>query len=200
MAFKPSQKRSREEQSTEINITPIMNLMVVLIPLLLSASKFTELALLEYLPPAEGAPVEAGAAPSEESDANTEKINLLLNLVETGIQVSIFQSVEEGPNFYEIPVIASGDYNWETLKDSLWSIKQTHVGEPTGIDTVVVEATGKSTEIATYRVLDGEEVSITAVASTTFQTVIKVMDACRYITIGNEQKTLFPLTILKQFQ
>ena len=125
MAFKPSQKRSRAEGDTEINITPIMNLMVVLIPLLLSASKFTELALLEYLPPAEGAPVEAGAAPSEGDGKKTENINLLLNLVETGIQVSIFQSVEEGPNFYEIPILLSGEYNWMTLKDSLWSIKQT---------------------------------------------------------------------------
>ncbi len=201
MAFKPSQKRSRDEDDTELNITPIMNLMVVLIPLLLSASKFTELALLEYLPPAEAAPAEsAGAPPSESGGDKIDKISLLLNLVDTGVQVSIFESVEEGPNFYEIPRIANGAYDWDTLKDSLWSIKQTHVGEPIGTEDVTNELTGEVTQISKYRVIDGEEASITAVATTTFQTVIKVMDACRYKTVENEQKTLFPLTVLKQFQ
>lgn len=201
MAFKPSQKRSRQEQDTEINITPIMNLMVVLIPLLLSASKFTELALLEYLPPAEAATAESADAPPSESGSNKiDKISLLLNLIETGIQVSIFQSVEEGPNFYEIARLGSGDYDWVTLKDSLWSIKQTHVGEPIGTENVTDETTGEIRQISKYRVIDGEEASITAVATTTFQTVIMVMDACRYKTVGNEQKALFPYTLLKQFQ
>lgn len=201
MAFRPSDKRTNEDQDTEINITPIMNLMVVLIPLLLSASKFTELALLEYLPPAEAVAAEtAGAPPSEGEGDKIEKINLLLNLVESGIQVSIFESVEEGPNFYEIPRLSSGNYNWSTLKDSLWSIKQTHVGEPIGTEDVTNELTGEITQISKYRVIDGEEASITAVSSTTFQTIIKVMDTCRYKTVGNVQKPLFPFTILKQFQ
>jgi len=201
VAFRPSSKRTRGAESTELNITPIMNLMVVLIPLLLSASKFTELALLEYLPPAEAAPAEsAGAPPSEGGSSKIEKISLLLNLVDTGIQVSIFESIVEGPNFYVIPRFADGSYNFDTLKDSLWSIKQTHVGEPIGTEDVTNELTGEITQIAKYRVIDGEEASITAVATTTFQTIIKVMDACRYKTIGNDQKPLFPYTLLKQFQ
>lgn len=52
MAFKPSDKKKRAPESIEPNITPIMNLMVVLIPMLLSAARLTELSLLEYLPPA----------------------------------------------------------------------------------------------------------------------------------------------------
>jgi len=83
VAFKPSDKRKREEEDLDLNITPIMNLMVVLIPLLLSAAKFTQLALLEYLPPAEAASSES-APPGETKGGAGEEIslNLLVNLAE----------------------------------------------------------------------------------------------------------------------
>ncbi len=200
MAYKPSDKRKREEENLDVNITPIMNLMVVLIPLLLSAAKFTQLALLEYLPPTEAAAAE-NTPPGENKGIGSEELNLnlLVNLTETGIQVSIYQTVQLGPNFYEIP-LENGLYNWAALKDSLWSIKQREVGAPIGTETVPDERTGEMQEKPKYRVKDGEEVSITAVGTTPFQTIIQLMDACRTYKVNDELYTLFPITLLKQFQ
>lgn len=201
MAFKPSDKRRREEESIEPNITPIMNLMVVLIPMLLSAAQLTELSLLEYLPPAEATVSEDSGAPSEDTgDGQIDKLNLLLNLVESGIQVSVYQSVDVGPHFYEIPLLPNGTYNWNALKDSLTSIKLGEVGDPIGSEMVQDERTGEMKEIPKFRVKDGEEVSITASGSTPFQTIVKTMDTCKYYVQGQEQKPLFPITLLKQFQ
>jgi len=86
------------------------------------------------------------------------------------------------------------------LKDSLWSIKQREVGEPIGTETVQDEVTGEMKEKPKYRVKDGEEVSITAVGITPFQTIIQLMDACRTYEVKGELRTLFPITLLKQFQ
>ncbi|KAA3661619.1 MAG: hypothetical protein DWQ10_04175 [Calditrichaeota bacterium] len=66
MAYKPSQRRSIETLPTEPNLTPIMNLMVVLIPLLLSSAEFVKLGAIELnLPPVVGPLVEPGALPVE---------------------------------------------------------------------------------------------------------------------------------------
>ena len=114
MAFKPSERRRREESDTELNITPIMNLMVCLIPLLLSAAKLNDMALLQYLPPA--ASEEGGGGGSEdqnEQDAEKEKtLNLLVNVVEEAFQVSLYNKVEAGPHFYEIPKLPDGTYDY----------------------------------------------------------------------------------------
>jgi len=202
VAFKPSSRRRREDEELELDIRPIMNLMVVLIPLLLSAAQLTELSLLEYLPPAEAAAAEDAGAPSEEpgKSGKVEKLNLLLNLAETGIQISMYQTVEEGPYFYEIPLLLEGSYDWKTMQDSLWSIKMNQVGEPIGSESVMDERTGEMKEIPKFKFKDGEEVSITAQGTTPFQTIINAMDGCKSYKVGNKIKPMFPITLLKQFQ
>lgn len=187
-------------EDEEPNITPIMNLMVCLIPLLLSVGMRSELALLEYLPPAEATAAEGVGAPPDEGGAGKiEKLNLLINLAETGVQVSIYEKVV-GEYFYEIPLLPDGSYDWSTVKDSLWAIKQREVGEPIGSETVTDEVSGEMKEIPKYRLVDGEEVSITATGGTQFQKIINAMDACRFYDVGNERMTMFPITMLKQFQ
>ena len=53
MAYKPSLRRLIEVEDMDLDIKPVMNLMVVLIPLLLAGSEFTKLAIKELnLPPA----------------------------------------------------------------------------------------------------------------------------------------------------
>lgn len=210
MAFKPSMKRRHPPGEVALDMTPIMNLMVCLIPILLSAAKFTELALLEYLPPAETTAAAESGAPPEESAGSAEeaKLNLLVNLAETGVQVSMFQTVEPGPYFYEIPKSASGDYDFNTLHDSLIAVKENIVGQPIGKKTIFVELDSTYREVDAYKYADATEVSITALGSTTFQTVIRLMDVCqKYVreevvngNLTRVEKELFPNTILKQFQ
>ncbi len=211
MAFKPSLKRTQPLADTRMNITPIMNLMVVLIPMLLAGAKFTELALLEYLPPAEtGGAADLGVTPSEGStDMSQEKeLNLLVNILHTGVQVSIFQSTEPGPNFFEIPLGPDGNYDWKALNDTLRYIKESIVGAPIGKKRVFVESDSTWQEVDAYQYVDASEVSITALGDIRFQTIVRAMDSCqKYRThkLVNGQtriieKELFPLTVFSQFQ
>jgi len=202
----PSLRRTKPEGTTELNLTPIMNLMVVLIPLLLSVAEFTKLALLEYMPPAEAAEDANGGGDNDDKDSGNDEeketyLRLLINLTAGNIiQVSMYGKLEEGEHFYEIPAIPEGYYNLSALGDSLYSIKVHEVGEPTGKDSIMNEETILWEVFNTYKVKDGREVSITALGTIPFQTIINVMDVCRYKEIEYEKKELFPLTLLKQFQ
>lgn len=201
MAFKPSDKKKVETESTELNLLPVMNLIIVLIPLLLSVAKLSSMAMLEYLPPAEAAEAaEAGAPPSEGSGGNETTLNLLVNIAETGLQVSMYNKVEPGPHFFEIPIKGDGSYDFEALNSRLWQVKQSEVGSKLGVDSVMNEMTGKMESFPVYRVKDGREVSITAISKTPFQVVISAMDACRKYESDGKAEELFPVALLKQFQ
>ncbi len=53
MAYKPSMRRSGVTADIELDIKPVMNLMVVLIPLLLAGVEMVKLSIIEIdLPPA----------------------------------------------------------------------------------------------------------------------------------------------------
>ena len=54
MAFKPSARRLSQSLEMDLDIRPVMNLMVVLIPLLLAGTVLVELSIIEInLPPAQ---------------------------------------------------------------------------------------------------------------------------------------------------
>ena len=66
MAYRPSFRRSSSQEDVETNLTPVMNLMVVLIPLLLSSAQFIKIGVIDLnLPPAVGAQGAAVEAPKE---------------------------------------------------------------------------------------------------------------------------------------
>ncbi|MFC2150293.1 biopolymer transporter ExbD [Calditrichota bacterium] len=203
--FKPSERRKGEQGDPELNLTPIMNLMVCLIPLLLSVAQLTELALLEYMPPAESAPDEGGGGSDDENNTPDEdqpkNLSLLVNFTDSSkLQVSMYGKVKEGEHFYEILPVQPGQYNLAALEDSLWSIKQREVGESTGLDSIQDLRTGAWETFPKFRVKDGREVSITAKGEVPFQTVVNVMDLCRYREVDGRKEELFPITLLKQFQ
>jgi hypothetical protein len=199
----PSKRREGGEKPPEPDLTPIMSLMVVLIPVLLQVAQLSDIALLEYKPPAEAADNSGGGGDDDE-DENTDeekkiKLDLLVNLHENGvIQVSMYNKLDVGEHFYEIPD-ADGNFNFRALNDSLYNIKTREVGEPTGIDSVLNEETQAYESFKKYRVEDGRQVKITALGKTTFQSIVDVMDVCRF-KLGDESKELFPLTELRQFQ
>ena len=202
MAFKPSKRRSRQEEDADLNILPVMNLVMVLIPLLLSVAQLSEIALLEYLPPAEAAEApEAGAAPSEEPGKAGEeaRLSLVINLADSSIQISMYNKVQPGPYFYEIPQLEDHTYDWETLKDSLWSIKEREVGPQLGIDSTQNES-DQWEYYPTFKVKDGREVSITAKGETPFQLIVNTMDVCQYYKVEEEKREMFPVAVLKQFE
>ena len=110
MAYKPSMRRSGESVDIELDIKPVMNLMVVLIPLLLAGVEMVKLSIVEIdLPPA-----SAGAGQGENQNnpekEKEKKLGLKIAITSDGISLATASAVMtgeqgEGPT---IPVQADG--------------------------------------------------------------------------------------------
>ena len=164
MAYKPSFRRSRENENTEPNMTPIMNLMVVLIPLLLSSAHLIKISVIELnLPPAAGAQMDK---PKE----TQLKLDLAVTITDKGFYISSSSAVllkkKDGPS---IPKV-NGEYDYDLLAKTLYSIKKKAAGRFKDINAIVIQAEPK----------------------VNYQTLVSTMDASRSIKVDNNRVLLFP--------
>ena len=98
----------------DVNIIPIMNIFLILIPFLLLFTAFIKLAVLEISLPSLG----KGAKPQQEQ--NKELVLIILAIKETGFQV-------KSPGFKFEPVNKNGnEYNYQVLAKQLKEIKDKH--------------------------------------------------------------------------
>ena len=172
MAYKPSMRRLIEVEDMALDIKPVMNLMVVLIPLLLAGSEFTKLAIKELnLPPAKN----GGGGGGEEETPEEEKKLLGLKVIITdqgfsiANEVMVIQGAEEGkPTF---PRLADGSYDFDGLVNKLIEIKEKVDGKGFTDDKMAV---------------------ITAEGQVEYQILIKVMDQIETYEKDEEIKELFP--------
>ena len=126
MAYKPSARRSGESLELELDIKPVMNLMVVLIPLLLAGVEMVKLSIVEIdLPPA-----SAGAGKgSDEKNPEKEKekkLGLKVAITTDGISLATASAVlsGEGGEGPTVPVTATGDQDYEMLLEKLVELKK----------------------------------------------------------------------------
>ncbi len=165
MAYRPSYRRSRGTENTEPNMTPIMNLMVVLIPLLLSSAQLIKISVIELnLPPAAGAQLDK---PKEKQ----LKLDLAVTITDEGFYISSSSAVmqkkkEKGPS---IPKV-DGKYDYDLLAKTLYSIKQKAAGRFKDANAIIIQAEPK---------ID-------------YQTLVSTMDASRSIKVDNNRVLLFP--------
>lgn len=166
MAYRPSFRRTHKAESVEPNLTPVMNLMVVIIPLLLSSAQYIKLGVLELnLPPAVGSGQEQLDKPKE-----TElKLDLAVTITDQGFILSSAAGIlrsEDGPS---IPRV-NGDYNFDVLTQRLFQIKQKARGRFTDLESIIIQAEPQ---------ID-------------YQTLVSTMDAARSIEVEGQQVSLFP--------
>jgi len=69
MAYKPSLRRKTDELEMELDIRPVMNLMVVLIPLLIAGAEWVKLGIIEINVP----PAKSATGPGAGDDQNEQK-------------------------------------------------------------------------------------------------------------------------------
>ncbi|HDL19399.1 MAG TPA: hypothetical protein ENH29_10115 [Bacteroidetes bacterium] len=173
MAFKPSKRSRRPQEDADPNLTPIMNLMVVLIPLLLSSAQFIKLGMIEInLPPASAGTVTQAEMPKEVD----KKLNLTVTITDKGFYLASSMAVAlgekgEGPT---IPKMADGAYNFGELNTLLTKIKK--------------KATG------VFK--DSDQIIIVAEPEIEYQTVVSTMDAARTFEQENQTEPLFPSVAL----
>ena len=102
---------SKDIETFDLDITPMMNIFMILIPFLVSMAVFTQIAVVEFsLPPAQ-APGGAG------SDEPTKELDISVVITPTG-----FQIVGTGRKLDMMPKV-QGDYQFEQLRALLKAIK-----------------------------------------------------------------------------
>jgi biopolymer transport protein ExbD len=120
LTFKPSTRRRTASQPGELNQLPVMNLMIILIPVLLAQSAAVKLSLHEVnLPTGGGA---GGGTATEEVQKEEEQLSLTVNITRQGFDIiSAFGRGET--DGLSVPM-KGGEYDYETLNDRLMDIKK----------------------------------------------------------------------------
>lgn len=173
MAYKPSARRNTSTLDMDLDIRPVMNLMVVLIPLLLAGAEFVKLSIIEInLPPQSGGP---GPGQEQTPPKETEKkLNLSITITKSGFTISSPSAVlpgesDEGPT---IPLDANNDYDFTGLKSKLAEVKK---------------------HIAGQGFKDKDAAIITASAEIEYQVIIRVLDEIQtYQDAEGMEQILFP--------
>ncbi|MFZ5518224.1 MAG: ExbD/TolR family protein [Candidatus Zhuqueibacterota bacterium] len=169
MAFRPSFRRNVTQEEAELNMTPVMNLMVCLIPLLLTSAQFIKIGIIDLnLPPAIGASVSQMEAPKE----TEKKLDLAVTITDEGFFISsslaILRGSEgEGPS---IPLMTDGEYNFVELSNKLYELKRKAIGNFSDTEKIVIQA---EPEI-------------------NYQLVVNTLDAARNISVEGKTFSLFP--------
>lgn len=94
MAKKPSERRNFKDEGMELNLTPMMNLISILIPALLISTAFVEIAVVNVAAPA------IGSAPEDQQDKPPDKppLNLTITITDQGYTVSTSGEIMPGPS------------------------------------------------------------------------------------------------------
>jgi len=174
MAFKPSERRSGQSLQMELDIKPVMNLMVVLIPLLLAGTEMIKLSIIEIdLPPAEAG---AGAGQNEQNPEKEKERQLSLKIAITrdGFSLATATAIMsgEGGEGPTIPINADGTFNYDLLREKLIELKK-----------LIIDKGFK----------DKDRAIITAGADVQYQVIVDVMDAIlSYEDDEGNTQPLFP--------
>lgn len=174
MAYEPSKRRKTEELDMELDIRPVMNLMVVLIPLLLAGAEFVKVGVIEInLPPPQGP--GTGQSKISNEQEKQKMLNLKLIITDQGITIGNDFGILRGPTG-KGPTIGKtpdGKYDFAQLKAKLIELKKKIVGQG---------------------FLDQNRVIMTAEPQIEYQTIISVMDNVQTYKDSTDKsiKPLFP--------
>lgn len=198
-AFRPSERKRRDEGEMEINLTPIMNLVVVLIPMLLQAMVVIKLGRIDYEPPplAVGEAQDSGDESEGGGSDEPTTLNLVLNVADSSLQVSIFGAVE-GDNYWDLPLTEAGEYDFAALQEILYKIKTEMVGPPIRTETSANPKTGEEIVKEVYKLDDASIVRIAAGPQLDYQSLVTLLDVTRSILVDGEEHWLFPQPVLGQ--
>lgn len=198
--------RNRDtEEIADTDVTPMLNLMVLLIPFLLTSSEFVKIGAIEMKLPESARTTSASSTiPAEENLG--PKLNLGIVITAKGFSIFDYFNEEKaesavGEKTPDIPLV-NGDYDYQTLNERLADIKKKALYElvrPYNAD--MTESSSLLELYNAYRKLqpfsaplfaDHESVKIIAEEQIKYKTVVAVMDASRGLRTPNGNVTMFP--------
>ncbi|MCB0834193.1 MAG: biopolymer transporter ExbD [Bacteroidetes bacterium] len=141
MAFKPSQRRTVKIESTELDLRPIMNMMCILIPLLLSCSQFVKNSWLELnLPPVGGGPSPNNSETQDKPKEEPKKVGLKLVITEKGMTLAGNTVIlaGEGGAGPTLPKLTDGRYDFDGLDKKIKDIVKTIGGKGFEDERVII--------------------------------------------------------------
>lgn len=181
MAFKPSQRRQSGAAIMDLDIRPIMNLMVCLIPLLLAGAQFIKNTQLDVnLPASGGSSSSQDQEPKEEKEEKKINLRLSVAITEKGFYVSasnVSLYDKEQPEAPTVPVDEEGNHQYLELRARLKELKKE------------IEVSGKN-------FADKDKIIITASKAIPYEIYIKTQDAISAEVVDKEIKELFPIVML----
>jgi biopolymer transport protein ExbB/TolQ/biopolymer transport protein ExbD len=197
-SYRVSDRRLREEVETDPDMTPFMNLMVVLIPLLLSQSEFVKLGMIELKLPES---TQGGGGGGDGESKNEVKLDLGIAVTAKGFNLyHYFKQDTAKSQGVEIPM-KNGEYDLETLNKKLAIVKQKALFEiiksvksdldpNTPIEKLYAMYTHNHLESVSF-LNDHESLKIVAEDKIKYQVVISVMDAARGFKTDAGTVTMF---------
>lgn len=176
-----AKKRKEELVDTDLNLTPAMNLILILIPLLLAAMETMKLAVINVATPQIG-PSSEVTPPDQAPDE--KPLKLTIALTDRGLHLYARDQVIENKDDPLGPTIPKKDgeevvdgkpvpgkvYDNEKLTQMLSDIKDENPTE--------------------------ENIIISAESHIKYRYIIQIMDASRETKVGDKKKSLFPNVVL----
>ncbi len=178
-----AKKRKQEKVDEDLNLTPAMNLILIIIPLLLTAMETMKMAVINVATPQIG-PSSEVTPPDQKPDE--VPLKLTIALTDRGIHLYARDQVIENKDDPLGPTIPKIDgeeessldgkktpgkvYDYEKLNNMLADIKEAHPTE--------------------------ENIIISAESHIKYRYIIKIMDAARDKKDGEQKKALFPNVVL----
>ena len=195
--------RGREEEEVaDADVTPMLNLMVILIPVLLTSSEFVKVGAIELKLP-ESSQASGGAA-GVPLDA---KLDVGVVITSKGFNVfNYFKSEDKSPQqkpggiVPDIPIV-KGAYDYRALSEKLAEVKKKALveivrgseGAAAAASLFQLYKTYLSKDFSGVRVFaDHENVKIVAEDKIKYEAVVSVMDAARGIRTPEGNVTMFP--------
>lgn len=118
MAFPASKRAHTKNVDAELNLTPIMNVFVILVPFLLLTAVFAQTAILNL-----NLPVAGDTAEDESEESSLPK--LMISITDKGFQIGSVGGFLEPIN------LVDGKFDYATLKEKLLEIKQQYPEQST---------------------------------------------------------------------
>jgi biopolymer transport protein ExbB/TolQ/biopolymer transport protein ExbD len=202
-------RSGNEEEAADTDVTPMLNLMVMLIPFLLTSSEFVKMGAIELKLPES---TQGGGGGAE----SMQQMKLELGVVITAKGFTLFHyykpedkaaatggggtSLGEKPP--DIPLAAGGQYNFDELNAKLASVKKKVLFDivkayfptvPTDAGLYQLSRAYETKNLSgTTMFADHEAIKIVAEDKIAYKTVVAVMDAARGTRTPDGNVTMFP--------
>ncbi|MBD3322616.1 MAG: hypothetical protein GF350_16060 [Chitinivibrionales bacterium] len=206
--YRVTGKRYKEEVDTEPNIAPMMNLMVILIPMLLTSAEFVKIGAIELKLPKKSSAGTDTRASGEQQEKQPE-LSLGVAITAKGFTLFHYFKNEDSSGTGEErekkkPDIQmrDGEYDFAALNEALAKVKRSVLFEI--ISSSHPEVQSDATLLQLYTAYtrktfsgsklfaDHENIKIVAEEKVRYQTVVSVMDAARGVAFPQRKVTMFP--------